>query len=188
MSVCTRLPYQNYAMCPPSLWPLLFVLHCLPLVILYSRRGLGRLRGLPLPRLTKPNERLCLLGSELAGAVVVQAGGNGGGGGGGALAEALLVETTGSSRSPAVKGTIHVTIRPHDVQMAIDTEMSVAALKVRAHSVVLVVLPQSCNQFRCNGAGKDRVGTRYPCRVAATDLRGCRNDGRAKGGGYLWGW
>ena len=79
--------------------------------------------------------------------MVEAAGGGGGGGGvggGAALAEALLVETAGSSRSPAVKGTVNVTIRPHGVQMAIDSEMSVATLKVRAPSVVLVVLPQGC--------------------------------------------
>lgn len=141
-----------------------------------------------------PNARLCLLGSELADAVLVHVGGGGSsGGGGGALAEALLVEADGGGRgcsgtSAAPQGPIDVIIKPHGIRMSVDTEMSVATLKVRAHNS----LWRSCNWHfetsivECNRAGEDRVGAGYRCRVVAADLHGCGDDGRAKGAGHLW--
>eukprot|EP01043_Picozoa_sp_COSAG02_P008434 COSAG02_NODE_269_length_26468_cov_4.489021_21_plen_88_part_00 len=79
-------------------------------------------------------ERLCSLGSELAGAILVQAGGGGSSGGGdGPLAEALLVGADGGGgTSAAPEGPIEVVIKPYGIQVAADTGMSVATLKVRA--------------------------------------------------------
>ena len=77
---------------------------------------------------------LALPSAELA-AVVVGAGGGGGGGGGGAsagLAEALLVdadgEVGGAGGGPV---DIDVMIKPHGMQMAVKTTMTVGKLKVR---------------------------------------------------------
>lgn len=109
-----------------------------------------------------------LLGAELAGAVLVQVNGSGssggGGGGGGALAEALLVEPDGggssnSGISTAPQGPIDVIIKPHGIRMAVDTEMSVATLKVRARKSSRVQLQVArCNQCRRTQSCRRRSG------------------------------
>lgn len=101
------------------------------------------------------SECLRLLGLELAGAVLVHAGtgavgggGSGGGGGGGdGLAEALLVEPADCRTGTAANGPVDVIIKPSGLQIAVDTEMSVATLKVRKCSFRSVVRLQWA---RCN--------------------------------------